>query len=95
MPAAMFGGGVGSPMVQFADVGTARHIDWERLEMRGDSDDFVVVGGGLQDRDDSSAAVKLDTTNFFQIDLGSGDDKLYVTDNSQSITWILALPATS
>ena len=46
---AMFGGNVGSPMVQFADVGTGTYtLDWERLEMRGDSDDFVVVGGGLQ-----------------------------------------------
>ena len=84
---AMFGGNVGSPIVQFADVGTGTYtLDWERLEMRGDSDDFVVVGGGLQGQDDTLAARALDTTNFFQIDLGSGADKLYVTDNSQSIT---------
>lgn len=84
---AMFGGGVGSPMVQFAEIGASPYsLDWERLEMRGDSDDFVVVGGGLQGTDMSAAARALDTTNFFQIDLGSGADKLYVTDNSQSIT---------
>ena len=50
---ALFGGNVGSPMVQFADIGTGTYsLDWERLEMRGDSDDFVVVGGGLQGTDD-------------------------------------------
>ena len=61
-------------------------LDWERLEMRGDSNDFVVVGGGLQGTDASAKAVELDTSDFFQIDLGSGNDTLYVTDASQSIT---------
>ena len=58
---ALFGNNVGSPMVQFADVGSATYsLTWERLEMMGDSNDFVVVGSGLQDRDDSAAARKLD-----------------------------------
>ena len=84
---AMFGNGANSPLVQFADIGaTPYSLTWERLEMRGDSNDFVVVGGGLQGTDMSSAAKALDTSSFFQIDLGSGDDTLYVTDASQSIT---------
>ena len=70
-----------------SDIGaTPYNLTWERLEMRGDSNDFVVVGGNLQGTDMSSAAKALDTSNFFQIDLGSGNDTLYVTDASQSIT---------
>ena len=46
---AMFGNGASSPLVQFANIGSQPYeLDWERLEMRGDSNDFVVVGGGLQ-----------------------------------------------
>ena len=83
---ALFGNNVGSPLVQFAEIGGASYsLTWERLEMMGDSNDFVVVGSGLQQVDSSAAARKLDTTDFFEIDLGSGDDELYVTDASQSI----------
>ena len=84
---AMFGNGANSPLVQFADIGASPYeLTWERLEMRGDSNDFVVVGGGLQGTDLSTAAKALDTSNFFQIDLGSGNDTLHVTDAKQSIT---------
>ncbi|MDC2981683.1 hypothetical protein OA007_03170, partial [SAR116 cluster bacterium] len=84
---AMFGNGANSPLVQFANIGAQPYeLTWERLEMRGDSNDFVVVGGGLQGADSSTAARKLDTTDFFEIDLGSGTDQLYVTDSTQSIT---------
>ena len=84
---AMFGNGASSPLVQFANIGAQPYkLDWERLEMRGDSNDFVVVGRGLQGTDASAKAVELDTSDFFQIDLGSGNDTLYVTDASQSIT---------
>ena len=85
---ALFGNNVGSPLVQFATFpapGGTYALTWERLEMMGDSNDFVIVGRGLQQVDSSAAAKALNTADFFQIDLGSGDDELYVTDSSQSI----------
>ena len=44
---AMFGNGQASPLVQFADVGGDSYaLDWERLDLVGESNDTVIVGGG-------------------------------------------------
>lgn len=72
--------GAPSPIVKFAETGPGitYAVDWERLEVRGDSDDTVVVGGGLKAETDTKLA--LDPLDTFQIDLGSGDDLIQLTN---------------
>ena len=49
----MFGNGQVSPLVQFAEIGNALldDLDWERVETEGSSNDFVIVGGGIESAD--------------------------------------------
>ena len=56
--------------------------------MVGDSNDFVVVGGGLEaEADNPSLALGDDELieGFFELDLGRGSDRVYVNDTSSAV----------
>lgn len=77
--------GAPTPIVKFADTGPGitYNVDWERLEVRGDSNDTVVVGGGLGAETNSKLSLMSGSDTLagaFEIDLGSGDDLVQITD---------------
>ena len=87
---AMYGDGVASPLLRFAETGKDVSYDmtWERLELVGDSNDVVVVGGGLElEADNASLDVGDHETieGFFELDLGRGSDRVYVNDTSSAV----------
>ena len=43
--------GTASPIIKFAEQKAGYEVDWERLEIRGDSDDTVTVNLGLNTED--------------------------------------------
>ena len=90
--------GTASPIIQFAERGAGYEVDWERLEIRGDSNDTVTVNLGLNTEDaakfgagvtgeaqntDASVDANGNLTGYFQMELGSGDDRveIYESDN--------------
>ena len=86
----MFGNGQSSPIVKFAEIGpdVTYDLDWERLETEGGSNDFVIVGGGLNDESTNTSVArggKGIADGYFELDLGSGDDTVMVTDSSSLI----------
>jgi len=87
---AMFGNGQSSPYVQFAEVGGAAYdLDWERLELVGESNDTVIVGGGIGLASDNTGLTSTGDAivdGFFEMSLGMGEDQVYVNDTSTGIT---------
>ena len=69
---AMYGDGVASPLLRFAETGkdVSYDMSWERLELVGDSNDVVVVGGGLELEADNASST-LGTTRSSRASLSS------------------------
>ena len=88
---AMFGNGVGSPLVTFAEIGAGKpyDVDWERVEILGSTDDTIITSSGLSaENANRSLAIGNDEIieGFFELDTGDGDDVIKVNDVSQGIT---------
>ena len=88
---AMFGNGVGSPLVTFAEIGAGKpyDVDWERVEILGATSDTIITSSGLSaESANRSLAVGNDEIieGFFELDTGDGDDVIKVNDVSQGIT---------
>ena len=87
---AMFGNGQASPLVQFADIGKGSYsLDWERLELSGESNDTVVVGAGIGMADSNEALASSTgaiVDGFFELSLGAGEDQVFVNDVDTAIT---------
>ncbi len=86
----MFGNGQSSPIVKFAEIGpgVTYDLDWERLETEGSSNDYVIVGGGLNDESTNDSVARGGdgiADGYFELDLGSGQDTVMVTDSSSLI----------
>ena len=82
---AMFGNGQASPLVQFADVGGDSYaLDWERLDLVGESNDTVIVGGGIGSALTTRANIdwRCIVDGFFELALGGGEDVVFVNDTS-------------
>ena len=90
--------GTFTPIIKFAEHKAGYEVDWERLEIRGDSDDTVTVNLGLNTEDaakfgagvtgeaqniDASVDANGNLVGYFQMELGSGDDRveIYESDN--------------
>ena len=60
-------------------------------KLRGSSNDFVIVGGGIGSAADNKALASSTSAvvdGFFEMSLGMGEDQVYVNDTSTGLRWI-------